>query len=137
MSAGILISDWWLRAAFGQTCECPLFKEETIPREMTSPGSSSSDCNTDHLESLRTCIGNGVTDMVRNSVSVLRRCRTAIRRLTSNDIASFTYLPDNCALEHHEHEEGEKAVIPVFVEHPEGHAEYLKDEERSGSMLRK
>jgi len=75
--------------------------------------------------------------MVRNSVSVLRRCRTAIRRLTSNDIVSFTHLPDNCALENHEHEEGEKAVIPVFVKHPEGYAEYLKNEERRGSMLRK
>jgi len=75
--------------------------------------------------------------MVRNSVSVLTRCRTVMRRLTSSDIASFTHLPDNCALENHEHEEGEKAVIPVFVEHPEGHAEDLKDEKRRGSMLRK
>jgi hypothetical protein len=82
-------------------------------------------------------MGNGVTDMVRNSVNVFRRCRTAIRRLTSNDIASFTHLPDNCALENNEHEEGEKAVIPVFVKHPEGYTEYLKDEERRGSMLRK
>jgi hypothetical protein len=57
--------------------------------------------------------------------------------LTSNGIASCTYLPDNCALEHYEHEECEKAVVPVFVEHPEGYAENLENEERRGSMLRK
>ena len=57
--------------------------------------------------------------------------------LRSNGIASYTHLPDNCALEHYEHEECEKAVVPVFVQHPEGYAENLEDEERRGSMLGK
>jgi hypothetical protein len=54
-------------------------KTREIPREMTSPGSNSSDGKTDHLEFLSTWIGNGATDMVRNSVSVLRRCGTEMR----------------------------------------------------------
>ena len=60
-----------------------------------------------------------------------------MRRLTSSGIASYTYLPDNCALEYYEHEKGEEAVVPVFVEHPEGYAENLENEERRGSMLGK
>jgi len=52
-------------------------------------------------------------------------------------VARYTYLPDNCALEYYEHEEGEKAVVPVFVEHPEGYAEDLENEEWRGSMFRK
>ena len=114
-----------------------VIKTKQVPREMTSPGSSSSDCNTDHLESLSTGIREiGAIDIVRNSARVLSRC---YRDETSNDQWNndYSHLPDNCALENHEHEEGEKAVVPVFVEHPQGHAEDLEDEERCGSMLRK
>jgi hypothetical protein len=104
---------------------------------MTSPGSSSSDCNIDHSESRSTGIGNGAIDIVRNSVSVLSRCYTDMRPSNDQWNHGYSHLPDNCALENHEHEEGEKAVVPIFVEHPQGHAEDLEDEERSGSMLRK
>lgn len=51
-----------------------VIKTKQVPREITSPGSSSSDCNADHLESLSTGIGNGAIDIVRNSASVLSRC---------------------------------------------------------------
>ena len=113
-----------------------VIKTKQVPREMTSPGSSSSDCNTDQLESLSTGIGNGAIDIVRNSARVLSRC---YRDEMGNDQWNhdYSHLPNNCALENHEHEEGEKAVVPVFVEHPQGHAEDLEDEERRGSMLRK
>ena len=113
-----------------------VMKTKQVPREMTSPGSSSSDCNTDHLESLSTGIGNGAIDIVRNSAKVLSRC---YRDETGNDQRNhgYSHLPDNRAFENHEHEESEKAIVPVFVEHPQGHAEDLEDEERSRSVLRK
>lgn len=46
-----------------------------------------------------------------------------------------THLKDNGALKDNEHEQGEKRVIPVFVEAPEGNAEYLEDKERRDSVL--
>jgi hypothetical protein len=58
-----------------------------------------------------------------------------MRYVLTNGIARHAHLPDNCTLENHEHEEGKKAVVPVFIEHPQSHAEDLKDEERSGSMF--
>jgi hypothetical protein len=63
-----------------------VIKTKQVPREMTSPGSSSSDCNTDHLESLSTGIGNGAIAIVRNSVSVLSRCYTEMRRVMTSEI---------------------------------------------------
>lgn len=53
----------------------------------------------------------------------------------SGEITSCAHLPNDCALENYEHKEGEKAVIPVFIEHPQCYAEDLEDEERRGSML--
>ena len=50
---------------------------------------------------------------------------------------SYAYLPDNCAFENYEHEEGEKAVVPVFVEHPQRHAEDLENKEWCSGMLSK
>ena len=47
------------------------------------------------------------------------------------------HLPDNRALENDEHEECEKAVVPVLVKHPQCNAKYLEDEERRGGMLGK
>ncbi len=52
-------------------------------------------------------------------------------------ITNYAHLPDNCALENHEHEQGEKTVVPILVEHPQSYAENLENEERCGSMLGK
>lgn len=60
-----------------------------------------------------------------------------MRYVMTNRIANYAHLPDNCALENHEHEEGEKAVVPVLIEHPESHTEDLEDKERSGSVFNK
>ncbi len=46
-----------------------------------------------------------------------------------------TYLPDDGALKHNEHKQGEQAVVPVLIEHPQCDAEYLEYEERRSRVL--
>jgi len=60
-----------------------------------------------------------------------------MRHVMTSRITNYAHLPDNCALENHEHEEGEKTVVPILVEHPQSYAENLENEERCGSMLGK
>lgn len=47
-----------------------------------------------------------------------------------------TYLPDNSALKHDQHEQGEQTVIPIFVQTPEGDAEDLEHEEGCCGVFR-
>ena len=44
-------------------------------------------------------------------------------------------LPNYCALEGDQHEEGEKRVVPVLIQHPKTNAEDLKNEEGSHCVL--
>lgn len=44
-------------------------------------------------------------------------------------------LPDDCALEGDEHEEGKERVVPVLIEHPQTNTEDLEDEEGRDGML--
>ncbi len=44
-------------------------------------------------------------------------------------------LPHHGALEHDQHEEGEKRVVPILVQHPQADAEDLEDEEGRYRML--
>ena len=44
-------------------------------------------------------------------------------------------MPHDRALEHDEHEQSEQAVVPIFVQTPECHAENLEDEEWGNTVL--
>lgn len=46
-----------------------------------------------------------------------------------------THLEDDSALEHHQHEGREQAVVPIFIQAPERDTKYLEHEERRGGML--
>jgi hypothetical protein len=46
-----------------------------------------------------------------------------------------TNLEHDCALKDHQHEAGEKTVVPVFIQAPEGDAEDLENEEGCDGML--
>lgn len=48
----------------------------------------------------------------------------------------MTCLPNHGTFKDNEHEEGKKAVIPIFVQTPEGNTKDLEDKERSSCMLR-
>lgn len=48
-----------------------------------------------------------------------------------------SYLEDDSALEHDQHEPSEDRVVPVLIQAPQSHAEHLEDKERGYSMLSK
>jgi len=51
--------------------------------------------------------------------------------------SEVTYLPHDGTFKHHQHEQGEETVVPVFIQNPKGDTENLENKERGSSMLAK